>query len=159
MHTTMSNTKADYRERLSPSLWLVASAAVCAPMMTLVLAPVDSTLALIVGVLVGAAIVGGVFALSPVVEIRDGWLRVGPARIEVRYLGEAEALLGDDARQARGPGLGRASWPYFRGGVPSVVRVAVHDPDDPVTAWVFSSRTPERVIAVLDEVRARSGAR
>lgn len=152
MHKTIANTRppaAAYRERLSPSLWLLVSAAVCAPMVALVFTPFDSTVALIAGAIAGVAVVVGLVGLSPVVEIEDGVLRVGRARIEVHYLGEPQTLTGEEARHARGPGLGRDSWHLIRGGIDGIVQVPIQDADDPVTMWVFSSRTPERVAAAI----------
>ncbi|MFT4135186.1 DUF3093 family protein [Microbacterium sp.] len=158
MHAHIASTSgsAVYRERLSPSLWLLVSAAVCAPMVALVFTPFDSTVALIAGAATGAAVVAALMSLSPVVEIADDWLRVGRARIELRYLGDAEALVGQEARLARGPGLGRYSWHLIRGGIDGIVRVPVQDADDPVTMWVFSSRTPDRVAAALRRARSTS---
>lgn len=159
MHTTSANTRAAaYRERLSPSLWALVSAAMCAPMVALVLTPFDATVALVAGAAVGVAVVAALVALSPVVEVGDGMLLVGRARIELRYLGTPETLTGDDARHARGPGLGRHSWHLLRGGIDGVVRVPIRDADDPVTMWVFSSRTPERVAAAIRRAQAGSAA-
>ncbi|MGR6741824.1 DUF3093 domain-containing protein [Microbacterium sp. F1-18] len=160
MHSSAPATPptARYRERLSPSLWALVSAAVCGPMVALVLAPLDSVVGLLSGIAVGALVVAGLIAMSPVIEISDGRLRVGRANIELGYLGEIETLTGDDARQARGPGLSPASWHLLRGGIDGVVRVAVEDEDDPVTHWVFSSRTPVRVAAVIRSARAAAGS-
>lgn len=155
MHSSAPATLPDagYRERLSPSLWVLVSAAVCGPMVALVLAPLDSVVGLVAGIVVGAAVVAALILLSPVVTVTDGWLRVGRARIELAYLGEVETLTGDDARHARGPGLSPSSWHLLRGGIDGVVRVEVRDADDPVSHWVFSSRTPERVAAVIRSAR------
>ena len=60
MQKTVSSVRGSavpYRERLSPSLWVIVSAAVAAPMAALVIAPIDTTLALVAGALVGVAIV------------------------------------------------------------------------------------------------------
>jgi len=142
-------TSASYRERLSPSLWVLLSAAVCAPMASIVFVPLDGTIALIIGVAVGIAIIASLILTSPVLTLHDGVLRVGRARIAVSDLGTASAYTGDEARQARGAGLGRADWHLLRGGIEGVVRVEVIDPDDPTSAWVFSSRTPDRVAAMI----------
>lgn len=120
-------------------------------MVALVLAPIDGSLGLVVGAIVSALVVAGLIALSPVIEVRDGWLRVGRARIELDYLGAAEALSEDAARTARGPELRATSWHLLRGGIDGVVRVAVEDPEDPVAHWVFSSRTPERITALIGQ--------
>ncbi len=147
-------TTVVYRERLTPSLWVLLSAAVCAPMAALVFAPMDGTVALAVGLAVGIVLIATLVALSPQVVVADGWLRVGRARIEVRHLGGGESLSADEARQARGPGLDRDDWHLVRGGIDGVVRVAVVDSDDPVARWVFSSRTPERVVAAIGRAQA-----
>lgn len=159
MHSSAPTTPhaASYRERLSPSLWVLVSAAVCGPMVALVLAPLDSVIGLVAGIAVGALVVAGLIALSPVVEVAEGRLRVGRASIELGYLGDIETFTGDAARQARGPGLSSSSWHLLRGGIDGVVRIAVEDDDDPVGHWVFSSRTPARVAAVIDAARAAAG--
>ncbi|WP_241965161.1 DUF3093 domain-containing protein [Microbacterium telephonicum] len=145
----LSPATVRYRERLSPSLWVLASAAVSAPMVALVLAPVDATLGLVLGILVGIGVIALLVAASPVVAVEAGELRLGRAHVPVSLLGEPIALTGDEAREARGPGLGRDSWHLLRGGIDGLVRVPLDDPDDPVRAWVFSTRTPDRVVAAL----------
>ena len=50
--------------------------------------------------------------------------------------------------------IGALAWHRLRGGIDGVVRVTVTDPDDPVTEWVFSSRTPDRVVAMIVAVLA-----
>ncbi len=152
MHNNAAGTRptvSGYRERLSPSLWVVVSAAVAAPMVSLVFAPIDATVALIAGIVAGALIVFALMAASPVVSVANGVLRVGRAHIAVTDLGDAVALTGEAARVARGPGLSRSAWHLLRGGIDGVVRVTVTDADDPVSEWVFSSRTPDRVVAMI----------
>ena len=130
-------------------LWVLISAAVVIPMVALVFAQLDAVLALSLGVAAGAALIAILIATSPVVEITDDELRVGRAHIPVALLGDAVALVGDDAREARGPGLSAASWHRLRGGIDGVVRVPVLDERDPADAWVFSTRTPDRVVVSL----------
>ncbi|GAA1654454.1 DUF3093 domain-containing protein [Microbacterium flavum] len=144
-----------YRERLSPSLWTLLSAAVAAPMVSLVFVPLDATVALVAGLVAAAAILVSLVLLSPVVEVRDGELRVGRAHIPVALLGDPEAFTGDEARHLRGPGLSGTAWHMLRGGIDGVVVVPVRDERDPVTVWVFSTRTPDRVVYAIG--RARRG--
>ncbi|MFV0374593.1 DUF3093 domain-containing protein [Microbacterium sp.] len=153
-HPTDAPRPVRYRERLAPSLWALASAAVCAPMVALVFTPVDATLALVVGAGAGILLIAILVLASSVVEIDDRELRVGRAHISLGDLGRAEALTGDAARTARGHGLRRDWWHLIRGGIDGLVLVEVTDPDDPHTAWVFSSRTPERIVAILDRAQS-----
>lgn len=148
-----AGTVAAYRERLSPSLWILASAAIAAPMVALVFVRIDPSLALILGAVAALGVIALLIASSPVVEVRDGMLRAGRARIEVEHLGEPVALTGDDARAARGAGLDPRGWYLVRGGIDPVVIVPVVDPDDPVSSWTISTRTPDRLAAAV--VRAQ----
>ncbi|SIT74726.1 DUF3093 domain-containing protein [Microbacterium sp. RU33B] len=157
MQNTTGGVAAEvaYRERLSPSLWVLVSAAVVAPMAALVFTPIDTTVALVIGALAGVAFVALLVAGSPRVEVRDGELRAGRAHIDVRLLGEPVVRTGEEARLARGPQLDPRAWHVIRGGIDGVVMAAVQDPDDPTPVWVVSSRTPDRLAAALR--RAQSG--
>ena len=158
MQKTVSGVRGQsalfYRERLSPSLWVIVSAAVAAPMAALVIAPIDTTVALVAGAVVGVAIVALLIAGSPVVQVRDGILIAGRAHIDVGYTGEVTVLTGDDARHARGPGLHPRSWHVIRGGIDGIVIVEITDLDDPAPSWVLSTRTPDRFAAALRRAQA-----
>lgn len=145
-----------YRERLSPSLWVLVAAAVCGPMAALVVVPIWATGALLVGAVVAIGIVAMLIAVAPVVEVSDGVLRAGRAHIEVSFLGEPVATSGDEARYARGPGADRRSWMLLRGSIPGIVTVAVTDPDDPTPAWVIATRTPDRLAAAIRRAQLSS---
>ena len=149
-----SGAAGAYRERLSPSLWVIVGAAVAAPMAALVIAPIDTTLALVGGIIVGIAIVALLVAGSPVVEVRDGVLTAGRAHIDVGFTGDVAVLGGAEAQQARGPGLHPRSWHLIRGGIDGLVLVTITDPDDPAPSWVISSRTPDRLAASLLRAQA-----
>lgn len=155
MHNPDRTVPSSYRERLSPSLWLLVSAAVCAPMAAVVFSPIDTTLALVIGLAVGVVLVSSLILTAPVVTLADGVLRAGRAHIPVTDLGDPEVLTGEEARAARGGGLRRDDWHLLRGGIDGVVRVPVSDDDDPTARWVFSSRTPDRVAAMI--TRAQRG--
>jgi len=150
-----SAARETFRERLSPSLWVLVSAAVVAPMAALVLAPIDMTIALVAGGLLGVLFVWLLIAGSPVVDVRDGMLRAGRARIRVDLLGRPVPLEGDAARAARGPELNPKAWHVIRGGIDGIVVVPVEDPDDPTPAWVMSSRTPDRLTAAIRRAQAK----
>lgn len=154
MTSDLSPTSPAYRERLSPSLWVLAAAAVSAPMVALVFVPVDATVALVAGALVAVLVTGGLVASSPAVAVEGGELRVGRAHVPVGLLGEPQIAAGDEARVMRGPGLARTAWHLLRPGIDGLVRVPLHDPSDPVTEWVFSTRTPDRVAAAIRRAQA-----
>jgi len=143
------DARTRYRERLSPSLWLLVTVALAGPMVALIFVPVGSTIALVVGAAVSALLVIAFIALTPVVSVEGDVLRAGRAHIETRHLGSPKALSGEEARQARGPGLPARGWHLIRGGVDGVVVVPNIDPDDPVDTWTVSTRTPDRLAAAI----------
>ena len=138
-----------YRERLTPPLWAFIAAAMVAPMGALVFAPLNSTVALVAGCAIAIAIIALLVVTSPVIEVKDGWLHAGRARIDTRHLGMPVEFRGDEARQQRGPRLDPRSWHLIRGGIDGLVLVPLQDPDDPVPSWVISSRTPDRLRSAL----------
>ena len=171
MQNTMRGAQADqdadpgsapeYRERLTPPLWAFIAAALIAPMAALVFVPVNSTVALIAGCAVAVAVIALLVLSSPVIEVHDGWLRAGRARIDTRHLGAPVEYRGDQARLQRGPQLDPRSWHLIRGGIDGLVVVPLEDPDDPVPSWVISTRTPDRLRAALwsASVRRRTPGR
>ncbi|WES65405.1 DUF3093 domain-containing protein [Microbacter sp. GSS18] len=149
------DTAEPYRERLSPSLWVLAAAGGAAPMVALVFAPVDTTLALVVGALAGVALIALLVLASPVLDVSDGRLRAGRARIDVTLLGAPQVLSDEAARLARGQDLDPRCWHVIRGGIDGIVTIPVLDPDDPAPAWVLSSRTPDRLAAAVRRAQVR----
>ncbi|MCS3444254.1 DUF3093 domain-containing protein [Microbacterium phyllosphaerae] len=154
MQNIAPDTRTRYRERLSPSLWLLVTVALAGPMVALIFVPVGSTIALIVGAAVSALLVIAFIFFTPVVTVDGQVLRAGRAHIETRHLGRPTALTDEDARQARGPGLPARGWHLIRGGVDGVVVVPNIDPDDPVDTWTISSRTPDRLAAAITASQA-----
>jgi hypothetical protein len=154
MQNSMRNVGAgEYRERLGPSLWLLVAAAVVAPMVALVFVQLDTTVALVIGGLIGIAVIAVFLGTAPVVSLDERMLRAGRAHIELGLVGEPTALSGEAARTARGTGLDPRSWHLIRGGIDGVVIIPILDQDDPAPAWVISSRTPERLAAAIRRAR------
>ncbi|MFT4220330.1 MAG: DUF3093 domain-containing protein [Microbacterium sp.] len=156
-HSGQSLSGKLYRERLTPSLWTFAAAALVAPMASLVFVRMDAVVALVVGIGVAVAVIGLMAWLSPVVEVKDGWLFAGRARIDARFLGEPAPHSGEAARLQRGPGLNARSWHLIRGGIDGLVVIPITDPADATPFWVISTRTPDRLSAALRWAGAGDG--
>ena len=79
-----------YRERLWPSPWIIAIAALAIPASLLTFAAID----VLVGAVTGVALFAGVIAVAvfsaPVIEVADGMLRAGSARVPLSFVGEVE---------------------------------------------------------------------
>jgi hypothetical protein len=83
------------------------------------------------------------------VQVAGGELRVGPARVPLRYVGRVEVVEKADKQLALGPELDPTAYLMHRGWVGPVVRVEITDPDDPTPYWIFSVRDPARIVAAL----------
>ena len=83
------------------------------------------------------------------VALHGDKLRVGPARIAVRELGQPEVIYSDAKRRALGPDLDPAAFALHTGWVGSVVRIPVTDPADPTPYWIFSVRQADKLVALL----------
>ncbi len=149
MQNPRTDARPEYRERLAPSLRLLATVALAGPMVSLIFVPVGSTFALVIGCVVSAILVVAFIAMTPVIRVDGTTLRAGRAHIDSRHLAEPVALIGEEARHARGPGLPANGWHLIRGGIDGIVVVPNTDPDDPVAVWTISTRTPDRLAAAI----------
>lgn len=154
MQNTDRNAREIYRERLSPSLWLIVTIALLGPMVSLVFAPIAATAAVIVGAAVSLVLVLLSVLLSPTVRVRGTVLHAGRAHIDVAWLGEPEAFTGQEARDRRTRDIARDGWHLIRGGIDGVVVVPITDPDDPARSWTISTRTPDRLSTAIRAARS-----
>ncbi|GAA1526679.1 DUF3093 domain-containing protein [Microbacterium ginsengiterrae] len=157
MQNDMTDTRtARYRERLSPSLWMLVTAAVAAPMLSLTLTPLGSLPALLIGITAAVALIVLMLAASPSIRVDGTVLRAGRAHIDARWLGEVTELSGEQAHAARGAQLPARGWHLIRGGIDGIVVVQNTDPADPVTSWTISTRTPDRLAAAIRAAEAEA---
>lgn len=83
------------------------------------------------------------------VAVEDGELHVGDAHLPLEFVGEVEVFEAKDKRRVLGPHLDPAAFMLHRGWVGPLLRVQVTDPADPTPYWVFSTRKPEELAAIL----------
>lgn len=95
------------------------------------------------------AVAAMVWLSSAKVEVVGGELRAGNAHIPLSQLGQVDICTGEDKRKAMGPELDPDAFVLHRGWVRWVVRVEVTDPADPTPYWVVSTRSPERLAALI----------
>jgi hypothetical protein len=92
---------------------------------------------------------------SPRVDVEDGRLRAGRARIAGEFLGDAEALDAAETRRVAGPGADARAYLLLRPYLKRAVRVTIRDDRDPAPYWLVSSRDPEHLAA---SIRVISGS-
>lgn len=152
---------ASYTERLSvPLRWWVQGTMLVA---TFWLAFVVSTpavvawpatavlLLLMVGVFLGYG--------APQVEVVDGWLRAGRARIAGEFLGEVEALDAAETRRVAGRDADVRAYLLLRPYLKRAVKVTVRDHRDPAPYWLLSTRNPEQLAAAIRVICTPGAAR
>ena len=143
-----------YDERLSAplALWIgvwVGSAALGVSFFA-ALGPVAGLVALLVpGLLLSTVLVR---SAAPV-QVEDGDLIAGPARIPVSLLGPVEVLDSARAREVRGPASDPAAFHLIRGWVPAGIRADVRDPADPTPYWFVASRRPAELASAVEAAR------
>lgn len=156
---TQSADSPTYRERLYVAWWgwplPLAAATLIAAEIHMGYPGVRSWLPYVL--LLPLAVLGLVLAGRTPVEVDADELRVGDARLPLRYVGEVEVIAKADKRKALGPDLDPAAYLVHRGWVGPLVRVRLTDEKDPTPYWLFSSRQPERVAELLRSA-TRSGA-
>jgi hypothetical protein len=86
---------------------------------------------------------------SPRVEVEDGWLRAGRARISGEFLGDAESLDPEATRRVAGRDADARAYLLLRPYLKRAVRVSIRDARDPAPYWLVSTRDPERLAAAI----------
>jgi hypothetical protein len=145
----MTATTLTFHERLlpGPGGWLgtVGLGAIAA----IALWPVHVPAAIVAGLLVCVGSAVALAATSPVVEVSDGVLRAGRARVPVALLGPAQDLDVAAMRHELGPGLDARAYVCLRAWARTGVRVALDDPADPTPYWLISTRRPQLLVQAL----------
>lgn len=147
-----SNVSASvYRERVFPSLGFLSGLLVMPVALFLIALPFGENVAIAVTAASLITIVLLVFLTAPLISVQNGYLRVSKATIELTYLGEAIAVPKQDAFSERGPKLAPSAFTRFQPGVKELLKVKIVDERDPVPYWIFSTRNPEILAAILNK--------
>ncbi len=141
--------RPDFRERLWPAWWVFLATALVIPASLLVFLPISPAAGVASAIVLYGAIVVALLVTTPSIEVTEGMLRVGRARIERSYVGEVTAHRGADAVAERGTRLDARAWLVLRGWITGVVRIEIVDDSDPTPYWLVSTRRPDELAAAL----------
>ena len=148
----------DHSERLSvPLRWWAQGTMLVGSfwLAVLVATPDDEAIAWSVTAVALAIMVVAFLAYgSARVEVADGHLRAGRARIPLSYVGEVTALDASAMRRAAGVDADARAYLLLRPYLKRGVRVEITDPADPTPYWLVSCRRPDRVVAAVGAARA-----
>jgi len=123
---------------LVASLWL-ATVVALPPVASWLVA--GSSLGLLVALLLGYG--------SARIEVAEGVLRAGRARIELAHVGDATPLDADAARRLAGVDADARAYLLLRPYLKRAVRVDITDPADPAPYWLLCTRRPDELAAAL----------
>jgi hypothetical protein len=143
----------EYREKLWASPAPYFATALIIPATILVFAPISMPVGIILAGVLYAACVVTLLLSAPVVQVSEGVLTAGRARIATELLGEAQPFDGDEAVLERGRRLDARAWLLIRGWIRPVVRIAIEDVTDPAPYWLVSSRHPQKLAAAINGSR------
>ncbi|MGZ5403285.1 MAG: DUF3093 domain-containing protein [Nocardioides sp.] len=132
---------------LVASLWL-ATVVALPPVLAWLVA--GAALGLLVALLLGYG--------SARIEVSDGVLRAGRARIELDHLGPATPLDADAARRLAGVDADARAYLLLRPYLKRAVRVDVTDPADPAPYWLLCTRRPDELAAALAGLTPSGGS-
>jgi hypothetical protein len=144
-------TTATYDERLRvPLRWWVQGVMLVASLWLAMIVALPVVLAWLLTAAALAALAALLLGYgSARIRVADGRLYAARARIEARFLGEAEPLDPGETVRARGVEADARAWLLLRPYLKRSVRVRIDDPDDPAPYWLLSTRHPVELSAAL----------
>lgn len=147
-----------FQERLLPGVgaWIVV--AVVGLIVGVVLIPLSYAVAIAVGVIGLITACTLAYLTSPVLIVTESHFTMGRARIDVELLGEPTVLAGEDWQTTMSTGFEPLAHHCTRGWIHSGIRTEVLDDQDPITAWVCSSRRPEDLALALRTTQQASAS-
>ncbi|MBT0769204.1 DUF3093 domain-containing protein [Kineosporia sp. J2-2] len=142
-------TKKQLSETLwpSPALWVLLVA--LGASFGLIPGPVNTTFAVITGVVTAVLAVALIVTLTPKVELAKGVFSAGRASVPASLIAKVEPLDAGQMRVAHGVELDARAFLCTRGWVRTGIRVTLNDPEDPTPYWLISTRKPQEWVRAL----------
>ncbi|MEK6648050.1 MAG: DUF3093 domain-containing protein [Actinomycetota bacterium] len=139
-----------YSEVLTPPIWLLAFVFFLFSSFALsVWAALgdNAGLATIIALFIALIIIRNKVAMK--IQIQGSELHIGPAHIDLRYIGEVRALSIDEMRLTRGRNADPAAFLALRFWQPRGVKVEIKDDRDPTPYWLVSSKSSKELARAL----------
>lgn len=149
----MSNDSPTYHERLWPSPLLMVILLLLVPAVTMIVFPLNPSLAIPIAIAVYLIIAGSLVLMSPTLSIRDNQLLAGNARVPVALLGEVELLDEKSLKRVIGTDADARAYLVVRGHLHRGVKVHLRDASDPTPYWVLTTRRPQELAQAINEAK------
>jgi hypothetical protein len=138
-----------YLERVLPNFGTFLAVGMLWPAIALVSEPFDIRVGLVIGGLVTIGFWVFLYFVAPLIKVTKTRLLVGRANIERSQLGKIEVITKDRIFEERGPKLDSSAYRVFQGSVQKALKINIKDEKDPTPYWLFSTRRPDQLAAVL----------
>jgi len=149
----------EYQERVYPKWSSFLPVLIVYPTLWLTLAPFNAVLGTVFGIFGSFLLVGVMIISSPKILITKTELRVGRARIPLTLLGSAEIIQKSAQFAARGSDLDARAYLSLQASVSGLIRLQLKDPKDPTPYWLFSTRKPDLIVALLTQAKKKTSGR
>lgn len=150
-----TNAEVKFKEKIWPSPGFFIATILIIPAMTVLFMPFSRSAGIYIGIGVYLVVILSFMAAAPKVILTDSKLITGRAKIELEYLGQAEALDPISYRQEIGRKLDARAYLAMSGWVKTGVKVAVTDRNDPAPYWIVSTRNPLELAEFLNQSYTR----
>lgn len=140
-----------YRETLRiPPVWWLLGAFFAVSVGWVFLVVTTWTFAVIAALIVAVPLAWALWAYGALtLEVTDGEIVIGRARLESRFQGPAQALTAERYRHAMGPGADARAFILTRPYVKTGALITVTDAGDATPYWLVSTRHPDAFVASL----------
>ena len=145
----LAATQVIYRERVTPKWTSFLPLTLILPTFWLTFAPINAFAGFFSGVLVSLATLVLMAVNSPVIEVSEQQLRVGKAKIPMKFVGKATLAPSGSRFSERVPNLDPRAYLALQNSQKGLIKLEISDKSDPTPYWVFSSKDPQSVIAAL----------
>ncbi len=152
MSTSAHNSPVVFKERASWPIWLWAFLLFLSGSLSIAIwAALGNTWAevSILTQLVGLLFLSQSTPLQ--IEVTADLLRVGPARIERKYISGVTSLTSEEMRILRGPKINTAAYMQIRFWISTGVKITISDPQDPTPYWLVSSKKAHQLAGALNK--------
>ena len=142
----------EYREVISAPIWLIAFVYfIFLSVVLSIWAALGDTPALATFIALTIAL-GVIYQKTKlVIEIDSEELRVGPARIERKYIGQCENLEAPALKRVRGRDADPAAYLGIRFWQPTGIKMRVLDSRDSTPYWLITSKRGQELTALLNK--------
>ena len=141
-----------YREVISAPIWLIAFVYfIFLSVVLSIWAALGDTPALLTFIALTIALVAIYQKTKLVIEIDNEELRVGPARIERKYIGQCENLDAPALKLVRGRDADPAAYLGIRFWQPTGIKMHVMDSRDSTPYWLITSKRGLEMTALLNK--------